>query len=132
MDLCLGWLFQIGAIINMPNNLITHNKVDISPLVKELVEYVKDQKAVGDLEQLCSKIPMNNSPDWKLISGVLCNSIVEWASQNSSKGGKDLIQHLQSDLPEKEEQHSPPEHTVMSEGLQKSSYLEMSEPWPLP
>jgi|TARA_R100001530_G_scaffold98239_1_gene68256 hypothetical protein len=82
----------------MPNNLITHNKVDISPLVKELVEYVKDQKAVGDLEQLCSKIPMNNSPDWKLISGVLCNSIVEWASQNSNKGGKDLIQHLQSDI----------------------------------
>ena len=81
----------------MPNNLITHNKVDISPLVKELVEYVKDQKSIGDLEQLCSKIPISNSPDWKLISGVLCNSIVEWASQNSNNGGKDLIIHMQSD-----------------------------------
>jgi hypothetical protein len=39
---------------------------------------------------------MGNSPDWKLISGVLCNSIVEWASQN--KEGKELIQHLQSDI----------------------------------
>jgi len=47
----------------MPNNLITHNKVDISPLVKELVEYVKDQKEFADLEQLCYKIPINNSPD---------------------------------------------------------------------
>jgi len=80
------------------NELVTLNNVDIAPLVKELVEYVKDQNAIGDLEQLCSKIPMNNSPDWKLISGVLCNSIVEWASQNSNKGGKELIQHLQSDI----------------------------------
>ena len=82
----------------MPNNLITRNKVDITPLVKELVEYVKDQNAIGDLEQLCSKIPMNNSPDWKLISGVLCNSIVEWASQNRNEGGLELIKHMQGDI----------------------------------
>ena len=78
--------------------LTTINNVDISPLVRELVEYSKSKNAIGDLEELVSKVPMGNSPDWKLISGVLCNSIVEWASQNSNKGGKDLIKHLQSDI----------------------------------
>ena len=78
------------------NELVTLNNVDISPLVRELVEYSKSKNALGDLEQLVSKVPMGNSPDWKLISGVLCNSIVEWASQN--KEGKELIQHLQSDI----------------------------------
>ena len=79
-------------------DLTTINNVDISPLVRELVEYSKSKNAIGDLEELVSKVPMGNSPDWKLISGVLCNSIVEWASQNSKKGGKELIQHLQSDI----------------------------------
>ena len=82
----------------MPNDLTTHNNVDITPLVKELVEYVKDKNAIGDLEQLISKPPIKSSPDWKLISGVLCNSIVEWASQNSNNGGKELIRHIQSDI----------------------------------
>ena len=80
----------------MTKEITTHNKVDISPVIKELVEYVKDKNAIGDLEQLISKPPMKDSPDWKLISGVLCNSIVEWAVQN--KEGKDLIQHIQSDV----------------------------------
>ena len=78
------------------NELITMNNVDISPLVREMVEYSKSQNAIGDLQETISKVPMGNSPDWKLISGVLCNSIVEWASQN--KEGKDLIQHIQSDV----------------------------------
>ena len=78
------------------NELITMNNVDISPLVREMVEYSKSQNAIGDLQETISKVPMGNSPDWKLISGVLCNSIVEWASQNSE--GKDLIQHIQSDV----------------------------------
>ena len=82
----------------MPNEITTHNNVDITPLVKELVEYVKDKNAIGDLEQLISKPPMKDSPDWKLISGVLCNSIVEWASQNSNNGGQELISHIQSDI----------------------------------
>ena len=79
-------------------DLTTINNVDISPLVRELVEYSKSKNAIGDLEELVSKVPMGNSPDWKLISGVLCNSIVEWASQNANEGGKDLLQHLQSDI----------------------------------
>ena len=61
----------------MANNLTTINKVDVSPLLKEVVEYAKDQNAVGDLEALISKVPMKDSLDWKLISGVLCNAIIE-------------------------------------------------------
>ncbi len=78
------------------NELVTMNNVDISPLVREMVEYSKSQNAIGDLQEIISKVPMGNSPDWKLISGVLCNSIVEWASQNNE--GKDLIKHIQSDV----------------------------------
>ena len=78
------------------NELITINNVDISPLIREVVEYSKSQKAVGDLEQMIAKVPEGKSPDWKLISGVLCNSIVEWAVQNDE--GKELIQHIQSDV----------------------------------
>lgn len=82
----------------MPNDIITSNKVNITPLVNELVEYVKDKKTMGNIEEMVSKLPQKDSPDWKLISGVLCNSIVEWASQNNNNGGKELIQHIQSDI----------------------------------
>ena len=41
---------------------------------------------------------MTSSADWKLICGVLCNSIVEWASQNRNNGGLELIQHMQGDI----------------------------------
>ena len=82
----------------MPNDIITSNKVNITPLVNELVEYVKDKKTMGNIEEMVSKLPQKDSPDWKLISGVLCNSIVECASQNNNNGGKQLIQHIQSDI----------------------------------
>ena len=82
----------------MPNDIITSNKVNITPLVNELVEYVKDKKAIGNIEDMISKLPQKDSPDWKLISGVLCNSIVECASQNNNDGGRELIQHIQSDI----------------------------------
>ena len=83
----------------MPNEIITHNNVNIAPMVEELTAYVKT-KQVGDinLEEVMSKLPATNSPDWKLISGILCNSIVEWASMNKDNGGKDLLHHLQSDI----------------------------------
>ena len=83
----------------MPDEIITNNNVNIAPLVEELTAYVKT-KQVGDvsLEEVLSKMPTTNSPDWKLISGILCNSIVEWASQNANEGGKDLLIHLQSDI----------------------------------
>jgi len=41
---------------------------------------------------------MTSSADWKLICGVLCNSIVEWASQNRNNGGLELIKHMQGDI----------------------------------
>ena len=83
----------------MPNEMITNNNVNIAPMVEELTAYVKT-KQVGDinLEEVMSKLPSTNSPDWKLISGILCNSIVEWASMNKDNGGKDLLYHLQSDI----------------------------------
>ena len=81
-----------------PKDIIPSNKVNITPLVNELVEYVKDKKAIGNIEDMISKLPQKDSPDWKLISGVLCNSIVEWASQNNNDGGRELIQHIQSDI----------------------------------
>ena len=81
----------------MANNLTTINKVDVSPLLKEVVEYAKDQNAVGDLEALISKVPMKDSLDWKLISGVLCNAIIEWIAKDTSNR-KDLLVHLQSEV----------------------------------
>jgi hypothetical protein len=93
------FIIQIERELTMPNEIITANNVNIAPLVEELTAYVKT-KQVGDLnlEEMFSKLPKTNSPDWKLISGILCNSIVEWASQNANEGGKDLLQHLQSDI----------------------------------
>ena len=93
------FITQIERELTMPNEIITTNNVNIVPLVEELTAYVKT-KQVGDLnlEELLSKLPKTNSPDWKLISGILCNSIVEWASQNANNGGKDLLIHLQSDI----------------------------------
>ena len=76
----------------MPKELTTINEVDVSPLLKEVVNYAKDQNAVGDLESLISKVPMKDSLDWKLISGVLMNSIVEWISEDK------VLQHLQKDV----------------------------------
>ena len=81
----------------MPNNLITINKVDVSPLLKEVVEYAKDQNATGDLETLISKVPNKDSLDWKLISGVLCNAIIEWVAKDTNNR-KDLIVHLQKEV----------------------------------
>ena len=83
----------------MSKDLITVNNVNIQPLMESLVELVKDKKATGELDDLISaKVPEKSSADWKLICGVLCNSLVEWASQNSDNGGKELIRHMQSDI----------------------------------
>ena len=78
--------------------IVTANNVNIAPLVEELVAYVKTKKAISPDLETTVLTPKTSSPDWKLISGVLCNSIVEWASQNSNNGGKDLIIHMQSDI----------------------------------
>ena len=84
----------------MPKDIIpikSVNEVDISPLLREVIEYTKDQNAVGDLETIISKVPNKDSMDWKLISGVLCNSMVEWVA-NDPKMRSNLINHLQKDI----------------------------------
>jgi len=84
----------------MPKDIVpikSVNAVDISPLLREVIEYTKDQNTIGDLEALISKVPNKDSMDWKLISGVLCNSMVEWVA-NDPKMRSNLINHLQKDI----------------------------------
>jgi hypothetical protein len=82
----------------MPNEIITKNNVNIAPVVEELTAYVKTKSVGQDLNEVFAKLPKTDSPDWKLISGVLCNSIVEWASSNKDNGGRELLHHIQSDI----------------------------------
>ena len=75
--------------------------VDITPVMMEVIEYAKDNASVGDLESIISSVPAKSSMDWKLISGVLMNSTVEWVSNNKNNGNiesMDLIRHLQKDV----------------------------------
>tara|TARA_A100001391_G_scaffold165371_1_gene125257 strand:+ start:341 stop:628 length:288 start_codon:yes stop_codon:yes gene_type:complete len=84
----------------MPNDIVktqSINNVDVTPLLKEVLEYSKDQASVGNLEQLISKVPMKESMDWKLISGVLCNAVIEWVAQDKDSR-VDLIHHLQGEV----------------------------------
>ena len=84
----------------MPNDLVktqSINNVDITPIMKEVIEYSKDQASVGDLEQLISKVPAKDSMDWKLSSGVLMNSLVEWVAEDK-EARLDLINKLQGDV----------------------------------
>ena len=81
--------------------LITMNNVNIQPLMESLVELVKDKKATGELDDLINaRLPEKSSADWKLICGVLCNSVVEWAAMNKDDDvqSTDLLKHLQSDV----------------------------------
>ena len=85
----------------MPNlpKIITSNGTDITPIMEEMIGYLKDQKELGNLDKIADvRVPLTSSADWKLICGVLCNSIVEWASQNRTQGGLDLIKHMQGDI----------------------------------
>jgi len=86
--------------ITMPNDLVktqSINNVDITPVLKEVIEYSKDQASTGSIEELISKVPQKDSLDWKLISGVLCNSIIEWVAQDK-EDRVELIHHMQSDI----------------------------------
>ena len=76
------------------------NNVDISNVIKEVIEYTKDKNAVGNIEDIIASVPNTSSLDWKLVSGVLCNSIVEWVADNKGKDvdPMELIQHIQKDI----------------------------------
>ena len=85
----------------MAKDLITMNNVNIQPLMESLVELVKDKKATGELDDLINaRLPEKSSADWKLICGVLCNSVVEWVAMNKDNEveSMDLLKHLQSDI----------------------------------
>ena len=85
----------------MAKDLITMNNVNIQPLMESLIELVKDKKATGELDDLINaRLPEKSSADWKLICGVLCNSVVEWVAMNKDEEveSMDLLKHLQSDI----------------------------------
>ena len=74
----------------MPNlpKIITSNGTDITPIMEEMIGYLKDQKELGNLDKIADvRVPLTSSADWNLFGGVLCNSIVEWASQTLNNVG---------------------------------------------
>ena len=90
-----------GVLIMPKKELITINNVNIQPLMESLVELVKDKKMTGELDDLINaRLPEKTSADWKLICGVLCNSVVEWVAMNKDEEveSMDLLKHLQSDI----------------------------------
>ena len=75
--------------------------VDISPVITEVIEYAKDQAVITDIKTVLASIPKTSSMDWKLVSGVIMNSLVEWVVENKDNGNTkslDLIKHLQKDI----------------------------------
>ena len=75
--------------------------VDISPVITEVIEYAKDQAVVTDIKTVLASIPKSSSMDWKLVSGVIMNSLVEWVVENKDSNNVkslELIQHLQKDI----------------------------------
>ena len=75
--------------------------VDISPVITEVIEYAKDQAVITDIKTVLASIPKSSSMDWKLVSGVIMNSLVEWVVENKDNDNTrslDLIKHLQKDI----------------------------------
>ena len=75
--------------------------VDISPVITEVIEYAKDQAVITDIKTVLASIPKSSSMDWKLVSGVIMNSLVEWVVENKDNDNPrslDLIKHLQKDI----------------------------------
>ena len=77
------------------------SNVDISSVINEVIEYTKDQLTISDVKSLLASVPKSDSMDWKLVSGVIMNSLVEWVVENKDNDGTkslDLIKHLQRDI----------------------------------
>ena len=75
--------------------------VDISPVITEVIEYAKDQATTTNIQSIIASIPKSSSMDWKLVSGVIMNSLVEWVVENKDRQNcksLELIQHLQKDV----------------------------------
>ncbi len=77
------------------------SNVDISPVINEVIEYTKDQAVIKDIKTVLASVPKSDSMDWKLVSGVIMNSLVEWVVENKDNDNTrslDLIKHLQKDI----------------------------------
>ena len=77
------------------------SNVDISPIISEVIEYTKDQAVLKDIKSVLASVPKSDSMDWKLVSGVIMNSLVEWVVENKDNDNTrslELIQHLQKDI----------------------------------
>ena len=77
------------------------SNVDISPIISEVIEYTKDQAVMKDIKSVLASVPKSDSMDWKLVSGVIMNSLVEWVVENKDNEGTkslELIKHLQRDI----------------------------------
>jgi len=77
------------------------SNVDISPIISEVIEYTKDQAVMKDIKSVLASVPKSDSMDWKLVSGVIMNSLVEWVVENKDNDDTkslDLIKHLQRDV----------------------------------
>ena len=77
------------------------SNVDISPVITEVLEYTKDQAVLKDIKTVLASVPKSDSMDWKLVSGVIMNSLVEWVVENKDNDNVkslELIQHLQKDI----------------------------------
>ena len=75
--------------------------VDISPVITEVIEYAKDQAVITDIKTVLASVPKSDSMDWKLVSCVIMNSLVEWVVENKDNDNTrslDLIKHLQKDI----------------------------------
>ena len=77
------------------------SNVDISSVINEVIEYTKDQATISDVKSLLASVPKSDSMDWKLVSGVIMNSLVEWVVENKDNDDTkslELIKHLQRDI----------------------------------
>ena len=77
------------------------SNVDISSVISEVIEYTKDQAVMTDIKSVLASVPKTDSMDWKLVSGVIMNSLVEWVVENKDNDttrSLDLIKHLQKDV----------------------------------
>ena len=77
------------------------SNVDISSVINEVIEYTKDQATITDIKSAIASVPKTDSMDWKLVSGVIMNSLVEWVVENKDSNNVkslELIQHLQKDV----------------------------------
>ena len=77
------------------------SNVDTSPIITEVLEYTKDQAVLKDIKTVLASVPKSDSMDWKLVSGVIMNSLVEWVVENKDNDNTkslDLIKHLQRDI----------------------------------